>query len=134
QRARAAAEATGLVSLALAKDWDKKRFKPSPDMVVLQVTSLVPPDSWVRIETDGRIPSLAGLATSGHTENYTIQVEPTFLIDRFFCEDACDPEHGNPIHFRVPVKAEKFAAALSVTHVTDTRREQARNKSKRPAP
>jgi alpha-2-macroglobulin len=130
QRARAAAEATAAVSLAIAKDWDKKRFKPSPDMVVLQATTPVPPDSWVRIDTDGQLPSVAGLAVAGRIETYTIQVEPTFLVDRFFCEAACDPERANPIHFRVPVKAEKFAAALKVTDVTDPRREQVLTKAK----
>ncbi len=65
QRARAAASATTPVSLEIARDWDKKRFKPSPDMVVLQATTPVPPESWVRLDVDGRIPSLAGLAVSG---------------------------------------------------------------------
>ena len=130
QRARAAAEATAPVSLAIAKDWDKKRFKPSADMVVLQATTPVPPDSWVRLETDGRIPSLAGLATSGRTQTHTIEVEPTFLIGRFRCEQACDPENHNPLNLRVPVKADKFAAALKVTDVTDARRERLLTKAR----
>ena len=87
-------------------------------MVVLQATTPVPPDSWVRLETDGRIPSLAGLATSGRTQNYTIKVEPTFLVNRFECQSACDPDNHNPILFRVAVKAEAFAAALKVSDVT----------------
>lgn len=130
QRARAAAEATGPVSLAIARDWDKKRFKPSADMVVLQATTTVPPDSWVRLETDGRIPSLAGLATSGRVQTHTIEVEPTFLINRFRCEEACDPEHDNPLNFRVPVRAEKFAAALRVTDISDARRERPLTKAR----
>ena len=107
------------MTLVVAKDWDKEKFKPSPDMVVLQATTPVPPESWVRLETDGRIPSLAGLATSGRTQNYTIKVEPTFLVNRFVCQSACDPDDHNPIQFRVAVKAEAFAAALKVTDVTD---------------
>jgi alpha-2-macroglobulin len=130
QRARAAAEATAPVSLVIAKDWDKQKFKPSPDMVVLQATTPVPPESWVRLETDGQIPSLAGLAVSGRVQNFTIKVEPTFLVSRFQCETACDPDNHNPILFRVPVKAEAFAAALNVTDVTDPRRERAMPKSK----
>jgi uncharacterized protein YfaS (alpha-2-macroglobulin family) len=130
QRARAAAESTAPVSLAIATDWDKVRFKPSPDMVVLQATTAVPPDSWVRIETDGGIPSLAGLAVSGRRQTYTIQVEPTFLVNRFDCEAACDPDNHNPIELRVPVKAAAFAAALQVTDVTTARRERTLTKSK----
>ena len=130
QRARAAAEATDPVTLVVAKDWDKEKFKPSPDMVVLQATTPVPPESWVRLETDGRIPSLAGLATSGRIQNYTIKVEPTFLVNRFVCQSACDPDDHNPIQFRVAVKAEVFAAALKVTDVTTAGRERPMTKSK----
>ena len=32
----------------LAADWDKKQFPPARDMVVLEATAAVPPDSWVR--------------------------------------------------------------------------------------
>ena len=87
-------------------------------MVVLQATTPVPPESWVRLETDGRIPSLAGLATSGRIQNYTIKVEPTFLVNRFQCQSACDPDNHNPIQFRVAVKADAFASALKVSDVT----------------
>ena len=71
QRARDAAAATSPVALVLAKDWDKKRLKPSPDLVVLQATTPVPPESWVRIAVDGRLPSLAGLAVSNRVQDYT---------------------------------------------------------------
>jgi uncharacterized protein YfaS (alpha-2-macroglobulin family) len=130
QRARAAAEATSPVLLALAADWDKKRFKPSADIVVLQATTPVPPDSWIKLETDGRIPSLAGLAVSGRPQSYTIQVEETFLVSSFYCAAACDPDNRNPIEFRRPVKAELFAGALKVTDITDARNEKALTKAK----
>ena len=130
QRARAAAQATSPVALAVAADWDKKRFKPSPDMVVLQATTAVPPESWVRIETDGRIPSLAGLAVSGRLQNYTIKVAPAFLVTSFLCQSACDPDDHNPIEFRTAVKATAFAAALKVTDVTQAGRERPLVKSK----
>ena len=130
QRARAAAQAASPVLLAVAPDWDKKRFKPSPDMVVLQATTPVPPESWVKLETDGRIPSFAGLAVSGRTQHYTIKVAPAFLVDRLHCDRACDPDDHNPIEFRAPVKATAFAAALKVTDVTAARRERPLVKSK----
>ena len=62
--ARTAASATSTVPLVLAAEWDKKKFPPARDMVVLAVTSAVPPDSWVRVTVDGRVPSLAGPAVS----------------------------------------------------------------------
>ena len=130
QRARAAAQATSPVLLTPAVDWDKKRFKPSPDMVVFQAATPVPPESWVRIDTDGRIPSVAGPAVSGRSQNYTIKVAPSFLVRRFDCESVCDPDDHNPIELRNAVKAAAFAAALQVTDVTDPRRERALVKAK----
>ena len=130
QRARNAAEATAPVSLVIAKDWDKKRFKPAPNLVVLQATSPVPPESWVKLEIDGRLPSLAGLATSNRVQSYTIKVEPTFFVHRFQCEEACDPDAANPVLFSVPVKAAAFSAALKATDVTNASRERALAKSK----
>jgi uncharacterized protein YfaS (alpha-2-macroglobulin family) len=130
ERARAAAAAISPIQLTLAADWDKKRFKPSPDLVVLQVVTPVPPESWIRLDTDGRIPSLAGLAVTGRPQHYTIQVEETFLVTSFDCRSACDPDNSNPIGLRRPVKADAFAAALKVTDVTDARNEKALTKAK----
>ncbi len=129
QRARAAAVATRPVSFEIAKDWDRKHFPPSPDTVVLQATTPVPPDSWVRIETDGRIPSLAGPAVSSRSQSYTIEVEPTFFVNHVHCDNACDPDNNNPVEFRGSVKAAAFATALKATDVTDARRERPLTKS-----
>ena len=121
---RDAAGATAPVTFGLAADWDKKRFKPSTDMVVLRAETPVPPDSWVRLEVDGRVPSLAGLAVSGRVQSYTVKVEPTFFVERVYCQAGCDPDNGNPIEFRGPVKASAFAAALRATDVTEPRGER----------
>jgi uncharacterized protein YfaS (alpha-2-macroglobulin family) len=129
QRARDVANATASLSLALARDWDKKRFKPSPDMVVLQVTTPVPSGSWVKISIDGRLPSLAGLAVSNRVQEYTIEVEPAFFATEFYCSAACDPDNANPITFTVPVKASAFAAALTAVDITDPQRERALTKA-----
>ena len=85
QRASAAASSRERVSLALAKDWDRKRFPPAGDMVVVQLDTPIPPGSWVRIETDGQVPSVAGLAVSGLSQNYIVQVEPAFFVNGFTC-------------------------------------------------
>ena len=127
-RARTAANATTAVTFDIAKEWDRQKFPPSPDMVVLQLTTPVPPDSWVRIETDGQLPSLSGLATSGLVQHYTIQFEPTFFVQRL-CESACDPDAHHGIEFRGPIKVAAFAAALKATDITDPRRERPLAKS-----
>ncbi|MGH9407827.1 MAG: MG2 domain-containing protein, partial [Vicinamibacterales bacterium] len=128
-RATQAASATATVSLKLTGDWDRKKFLPSPEMVVLQATNPVPPDSWVRVETDGRIPSLAGRAVALKAETYTIKVERTFFVDGFHCTSQCDPDLNNPIELRGTVKTTEFAAALKAVDVTDPARERPLAKS-----
>src|SRR3954462_15524076 len=116
--ATSAAAATGPVALTPARTWDVKAFPAAPDLVVLQMTTPIPPDSWVVVAVDGRIPSLAGAATSLKPQDYTIQVEPTLFVNGFHCQSACDPDRRNGIEFRVPVKADAFAAALRASDIT----------------
>jgi uncharacterized protein YfaS (alpha-2-macroglobulin family) len=123
--ARSAAAATGPVSLALAKTWDKKAFPPSDDLLVLQMTTPVPPESWVVVEVDGQVPSLAGAAVSQKPQDYTIQVERAFFVNGFYCATACNPDGRNGIGFRVPVKADAFAAALRASDITNAASERA---------
>ena len=129
QRARAAAAATTPVTFELAKEWDRKRYPAARDMVALRITTPVPPESWIKIETDGQVPSVAGLATSGRLQDFTIQLEPLFFVRGVSCIEFCDPDHGNHVEFSVPVKAAAFATALRATDVTDARREQRLTKS-----
>ena len=124
QRVTATAAASGPVAAELASDWDKKRFVPKPDMVVLRLTTAIPPESWVRISTDGQVPSLAGLAVSGRPQNYTIKVESAFFARMFHCDTACDPDNSNPIEFTVAVKSKVFADAVRAIDVTNAARER----------
>ena len=57
---RAVANATGPVTVRLTADWDKKRFPASPSLVVLETTTPVPPESWVRVSVSTTAPSPAG--------------------------------------------------------------------------
>lgn len=125
RRVSAAAAATGPVGLEIAKDWDKKRFPSTPDLVVLRLTTPVPPESWVRVDTDGRVPSLAGPAVSNRPETYTVQVEHAFFATGFHCETACDPDNRNPITFTVSVNAKAFAGAVRAIDITAPQRERA---------
>src|SRR5262249_61616392 len=120
-RVGAAAAATGPLGAELLKDWDKKRFPPKADMLVLRLPTPVPPESWVQILIDGHVSSLAGPAVSDRQQTYTIKVEPAFFATTFHCEDECDPDYGNPIEFTVPVKTTAFAAALRATDVPHPR-------------
>ena len=73
------------MALALTSDWDKKRFPPSPDLVVVEAVTAVPPESWVNVALDAQVPSPAGAATPGKVQDYTIKVRPAFFIEQFDC-------------------------------------------------
>jgi uncharacterized protein YfaS (alpha-2-macroglobulin family) len=124
RRANGAAQSEGPIAFELAKEWDKKRFPPTNDMVVITLTTPVPPQSAVKVETDGRVPSLAGLAVSNRPDSYTIEVEPAFFATVFQCQSSCDPDNNNAIQFTVPVKTTAFVAAVRATDVTNAQREQ----------
>ena len=81
----AVAEANGPVQLKLATDWDKKRYPPSPDLVVLESVTTVPPESWTRLTLDDKLPSPAGTATPGRAQDYFVQAERAFFVDGFAC-------------------------------------------------
>ncbi|HEY7284109.1 MAG TPA: MG2 domain-containing protein, partial [Vicinamibacterales bacterium] len=123
--ARAAASATGPVAMTLTDDWDKKRFPVKNDMAAFELTTPVPPDSWVKLDVDGRIKSLAGPALSGKRQDFTVQVERTFLIDGFECSVSCDPDRFNGIMMRVPVKTAAFAGAIGAIDVTTSANDRA---------
>jgi uncharacterized protein YfaS (alpha-2-macroglobulin family) len=117
--AGAAAQASGPVQLRLAATWDKKRFTPSKDLVVIELTTPIPPESFVRIQTDGAVPSPAGSAVSRAIQDYVVEVEHAFFVDGVHCTATCDPDAGNTVDFRAAVKASAFAAALKADDITD---------------
>jgi uncharacterized protein YfaS (alpha-2-macroglobulin family) len=133
---RAAASASGTVSLALAADWDKKRFPPDPALVVFETATPVPPESWVRIALDAALPSPAGTATPGRTQQYVVEAERAFFVDGFECQQRCDPEQRNGAKLRRPVPVAAFGRAVGVTNTTAAGREAVVNKAKaaRPRP
>jgi uncharacterized protein YfaS (alpha-2-macroglobulin family) len=114
----AVAASTAPIRFAVAKDWDTKRFPPAPDLVVLQAIDAVPSESWVALSLDGSLPSAAGAATPGTPQEYTIKVERAFFVDRLECAARCNPDNGNSLWFRSPVKVTDFARAMSVRDIT----------------
>lgn len=133
---RAAASAGGPVALALASDWDKKRFPPAPALVVLETTSPVPPESRVQIELDAQLPSPAGHATPGRSQQYVVQAERALLIDGFECTERCDPELRNAMLLRRPVPMTELGRAIGITNITTPGKDLAvgRARSARPRP
>jgi uncharacterized protein YfaS (alpha-2-macroglobulin family) len=134
QATRAVANGGGAVPLRVTNDWDKERFPPSPDLVVLETATPVLPESWVTLVLNGTLPSPAGPATPGEPQTYTIQAEPAFFISGFRCSDSCDADRSNPVRLRTTVKASDFAAALSATDITGAAQPVARPAKPRPRP
>jgi alpha-2-macroglobulin len=111
------------VALKTATDWDKKKYPPSPRLVVLETTTPVPPGSWMRLVLDEKLPSPAGPATPGKIQEYTVQAEEAFFATSFDCRRECDPERSNPLNLTRPVKAAEFASAVKVIDITTPGRE-----------
>jgi alpha-2-macroglobulin len=127
--ASASARASGPVQLRLATSWDKKRFTPSKDLVVIELTTSIPPESFVRIQTDGAVPSPAGAAVSGAIQDYVIEAERAFFVESVHCTVECDPDAANTVDFRAPVKVSAFVAALKADDITDPQRAVAQKKA-----
>jgi alpha-2-macroglobulin len=115
---RAVAAARGAVSFLPAVDWDKKRFPPKGDLIVLETKDAVPPESWVTLTLDPQLPSPAGPATPARHQEYVVKVEQAFFVDRAYCMAECNPDDSNPLVFRRPVKVTEFAGAASARDVT----------------
>jgi alpha-2-macroglobulin len=117
---RAVAAAQGPVKFAVATDWDRKRFPPKADLVVLEAKDSVASESWVTLTLDPDVPSPAGGATPGKEQSYVVKVERAFFLDHVYCASACNPDDGNPLYFRRPVKVPDFARATNARDVTQT--------------
>jgi uncharacterized protein YfaS (alpha-2-macroglobulin family) len=90
----------GPLAVLLAADWDKVRFPPAPDLVVLQTVAAPSPDGWLRATIDNRMPGVEGVATPANAQSYTIHLEPTLFADDFRCQAACDADLYNFAHLR----------------------------------
>ncbi|MGE0815739.1 MAG: MG2 domain-containing protein [Vicinamibacterales bacterium] len=115
---RRTAGGTEPVPVRLATTWDRQRFPPSPDLVVVEAAAPVLPESWVRLALDARLPSPAGPATPGTVQQYTVEAEPAFFFDGFSCARECDGDDRNPLRSRAPVNVKAFAAAIRVMDIT----------------
>ena len=128
----AVASSNAAVRFELAREWDRKRYPASPDLVVVEAAESVPPESWVRVLLDGALPSPAGPATPGKPQEYTVQVEPALFVDRLECFSECNPDNANFLSFRAPVRVPEFARAVSARDITTPGRDTALAKAHPP--
>jgi len=102
------------IPLRLAADWDKRRFPPAPDLVVLESAIVPPSEAWIRVEIDARIPAAEGGAFPPSPQSHVVQVERAFFVDDFQCRAQCDADGYNtaPLRAEVPLAALRQAATV----------------------
>ncbi len=118
-----AASAVASLTFAVATDWDKKRHPPSPDLVVLDITSAVPTESWFRVQIDRSVPAIQGPALPTAVQDKRVEAERTFFVDGFSCRDACDPDRWNAIALRGSIDIKRIQQVLSVRDITDPKQQ-----------
>ncbi len=127
------AASTQAVPLQLTTNWDRQRFPASPDLVVLETTAPVAPESWVKVSVGPRVPSPAGPATPGVAQAYTVEAERAFFLDGFECRSACDGDARNALESRVDITVKTFAAALRAVDISGPAPQPVRKPATRPA-
>jgi len=99
----------------LAVDWNKKRWPPKNDLVVVETKPNVPLDAWLQIFLDDKL-AKSGRASSGKPQTFTLQLDPAFFVEKIECTAECNPDSYNPISFRTNagLQFERVQAATSV--------------------
>src|SRR5437763_6549335 len=102
-------------------DWDKARYKPAPEMVVVETKPGVPPDTHLQIFIDDSLAKRTGNVATGRAQTFTIELNPTFFVDKIECLTECNPDYYDPISMRIRngVPFLSFRKAVSVLDVTD---------------
>ncbi|HET7710828.1 MAG TPA: MG2 domain-containing protein [Thermoanaerobaculia bacterium] len=122
--AAAAASSNGVaVFSGLAVDWDKKRFPPARDLVVLETQPNVAPETWLQVYLDEKLARGPQNVRAGRAQEFTVMLQPAFFVDRIECTQRCSPESWNPVHFRVPVRFSALVKALTVRDITNPKNE-----------
>jgi len=121
-KAQAAAASDGQPVLSFfAIDWDKKRYKPAPELVVVETKPGVPPDTHLQVFMDDALAKRTTNVATGRTQTFTIELNPTFFVDKIECVSECNPDYYNPIRFRTRtgVPLANIRKTVSVIDVTD---------------
>ena len=111
-KAQAAAASDDQPVLAfVATDWNKERFVPGNDLVVLETKPGIPPDTWIRV--------------THRALQYTVELEPTFFVTGIDCRVDCDPERYTGIQLRAGsgVRFADMQKAVTVVDITDPKKE-----------
>lgn len=107
------------VSFKVATDWDRERFKPGDDLVVLETTGVPASGAHIVANLDPDLPGIEGSATPGKAQTAQFEMEPAFFVDRLQCSTQCSTEFWNGIVFRGVASVKDLLAHLTVKDVTD---------------
>lgn len=113
------------VAFKVAQGWDTQRVKPGDDLVVLESTSVPPPQAQITAELDEKLPGVQGRATPGTKQTYEFFMEPAFFVDGLTCSAQCSTEFFNAIVFRGSVVPKDVIPRLRVVDVTEPGKETA---------
>lgn len=119
--AQKAAASDGQKVLAfVATEWDRERFVPGKDLLVLETKPGIVPDTWLTVTIDDKLAASPRNARAPE-QSVEIQLEPTFFATFLDCYAECDPESRNAINFRTNsgVRLEDMQKATTVFDITD---------------
>jgi hypothetical protein len=87
--------ASSAVALVPAATWDTKAFPPSDDLLVWVTDGVPATDAWLRVQLDAGARGAQGGEPAGKAQELTVKLEPTFFVEGFRCQKACDPDDYN---------------------------------------
>jgi alpha-2-macroglobulin len=119
-KAAQAAASDGAPALSfVADDWDKVRYPPSDDQVVIETKPGIPPDTNIQLFLDSELARGPKNVRTGKSQEFLIATAQAQFVDKLTCTAACDPESMNAIILRADVRFKPMLRATSVTDITD---------------
>ena len=119
--ADAAASSNAPVTVSSTATWDVKKLgSAAPTLVILQTTTVPPPESFIRVEVPTGFRGVQGNVGTPRTQTYTMELEPTFFITGPKCIERCDPDAWNALQLRRDALTSSVRRALTVADLATT--------------
>lgn len=119
-KAQQAAASDGQPVLSFfATEWNQKRFKPAPELIVVETKPGVPPDTNLQVFIDDKLAKRATNVATGRAQTFNITLSSTFFVDGLECVNECNPDYFNPVRMRTGVPYANFKKAVTIVDITD---------------
>jgi uncharacterized protein YfaS (alpha-2-macroglobulin family) len=130
-----AANSTERVVVSSTATWDVKRLgAAAPNLVVLQTTTVPPPESHVRLEVPAGMRGAQGNVGTPRAQSYTMELERAFFVVNPDCLAECDPDGWNPLQLRRDALTANVRKSFSVHDITTATARPVARKAGAPAP